>query len=638
MSRLDDHVRRVRVKMAFAAFTRALPWTVTALTWAVLLFILIEKYTPLQLYRTGHGGWFGVVDANGNDSKRTIPLIWCWIALAIAFIAPAIYAFLRRPSKHQAAVAIDEQLGLKEKFSTALYVRSSEDPFAAATVRDAEAAASGANLHRQFPIRFPARAVFMLALWLAVAGSSSYLPPHNLFAKSPPPAAKPDPLRMANVDLEHRARQALAALDTAPRQVIDNEQLKMAQRELKEILKKPIDDVPGARKRAEEALRKIEDVKKKIEDQQKFVTSNEEKNILKNIGAPSVGETGPIADAHRAFAEGKLAEAADELKDAVDKFDKMNQEEKDKAAKQMENLANAIEQKAKDPKVQENIQKELEKAGVDKQQAQQIAQKMKDAANGDKNAQQQLQQLANQAIQQNNQRGGQSQKQQQAAANAIRQAMQQGQQQANGQASAQQMAQTAKGLSQAMAQAAQQGAGKNGQQQANAGQGGQQPGPGQGNQPGQNGAGQGNAMQQMQQQAGQLQAMAKDAQGAAAGQQMAGGQQGQPGNNPGPGQGGQGQAGNQQGIGMGGVGVPGVATPYRTKAELAPTMINEQGKMIASDLVNVPSERGESHATISRVVVPKPDSGENPVNNERIPKPVQQAVKDYFDTLKPDRK
>ena len=48
------------------------------------------------------------------------------------------YAIWRRPTKYQAAVAIDEKLSLQEKFSTALYIRPSSDPFAAAAVQDAE--------------------------------------------------------------------------------------------------------------------------------------------------------------------------------------------------------------------------------------------------------------------------------------------------------------------------------------------------------------------------------------------------------------------------------------------------------------------------------------------------------------------
>ena len=176
MSRLDDHVRMVRVKMTFAAFVRALPWTIAALAVLALLIVLVEKYTPLQLYRRA-GGWFGVVDANQNDSKAVFPHLWVWVGLGVAFVLPLIYAIVRRPTSHQAAVAIDERLGLKEKFSTALYVRPSSDPFATAAVRDAEDAARGADLHNKFPIPFPGRGAMMLALALVLRQGPARISP-----------------------------------------------------------------------------------------------------------------------------------------------------------------------------------------------------------------------------------------------------------------------------------------------------------------------------------------------------------------------------------------------------------------------------------------------------------------------------
>ena len=651
MSRLDEHVGTVRLKMTFAEFIRALPWGIAALAWITALIILVHKYSPFVLPRPG---------------------VWFLVGAGAALLVPILFAIRRRPTVRQAAVAIDQRLGLKEKFSTALYVRSSKDPFATAAVRDAENAASGADLHDKFPVKFPLYAVVMLALTLAVTAPLPFLPAKtDLFARTPE-VVKPQMPHQAHVDLERRARQALAALDTAPRAVADNEQLKMAKGDLKELLKKPIPENPVARERVEDALKRIEAIKQKIAEAQNYVTAVNEMNILKNIGQPSPGDTGPVSDAHRAFSEGKVEEAANDLKDAVDKFDKMSKADQEKAAQQMKNLADQIAQKANDPKVQENIKKELEKAGVDKQEAQKIADQMKAAANGDKQAQQQVQQMANQAIQNANQKNGQNQnqnqQQQQAAANAIKNAVQQGQQQANAQANAQQMAQTAKGLSQAMQQAAGTGSqkgqgqqaqagGKSGQQAGNQGQNGQaQNGQGQGaNGQGQQGQGQ-TAQQQMQQQAGQLQAMAKDAQAAAAGQQMANnggqgqqgggqgqqmGQAGNQGGQPGGQQGQQGQqqggqAGNQGGVAQGGVGAPGVVAPFQVKQELSQSQTNEKGQIIASTFVKAPSQKGESHAKLNTVVVPKVDGGDWPVGNERIPTGVQKAVKDYFDTLKPD--
>ena len=59
----------------------------------------------------------------------------------VTFVGAFVYSLIRRPNANLAAVKIDEVLGLKEKFSTALYARPLDDPFAQASVLDAETAA-----------------------------------------------------------------------------------------------------------------------------------------------------------------------------------------------------------------------------------------------------------------------------------------------------------------------------------------------------------------------------------------------------------------------------------------------------------------------------------------------------------------
>lgn len=666
MSRLDDHVGLVRVKLTFATFVRLVPWALAIVAGAAFLAILVNQITRFHLPK---------------------PQIWLYIGLGMALVVPLVYAIFRRPTQRQVAVAIDERLGLKEKFSTALYVRSSRDPFAAAAVSDAERAANSADLHNKFPIAFPLRATMSLLAVVIVALLTFLIPPGDRFASNATPPTKIDLPQIDRTDPRIRVQQALAEIDRAPREVSDTEQIRNAKKDLTEILKKPITDAPAARERAEDALKRIEAIKQKIAAAQQYVTATNEMNILKNVGMPSSSDTGPVSDAHRAFAGGNLEEAAEDLKKVVDNFDKMSQAEKEKAAEQMKKLAEQVAKQADDPKVQQAIKDQLQKAGVDQKQADDIAKKMQQAANGVPDAAKQAQQMVNQAIQNANQKAGQNQtpQQQQAAAKQIQQAAQKAQQQANGQASAQQMAQSAKALSQAMQQAASQGKGNqgqqaqaNGQQGAQAGgqQGGQQPGQqgqsqkggsgqsGQGN--GQSGGGGQSAQQQMQQQVGQLQAMAKDAQATNAGQRMAqgagtgqqpgqqaGSGQGQNANpNPGqgqngngqqaggqqPGPGGQGQGGQAQagGVANGGVRPAPVAVPYQTVQELSKSQTIETGQIIANSFVKAPSERGEAKLKLTQAIEAKTKGEDGEVTTYRIPRGAQKAVKDYFDTLKQD--
>src|SRR5687768_8122983 len=134
MSRLDRHVAVVQSKLTLTTLLSALAWALLFYGVIVWLTILANKVFGVHLPR---------------------PLMWFFSGLGVSVAAALSYALWHRPTRHEAAVAIDEKLQLKEKFSTALYVRPSSDPFAAAAVRDAEHTADNVSLNKQFPLRFP---------------------------------------------------------------------------------------------------------------------------------------------------------------------------------------------------------------------------------------------------------------------------------------------------------------------------------------------------------------------------------------------------------------------------------------------------------------------------------------------------
>src|SRR6476646_8403187 len=140
MTRLDHHVMAVRNKLTLATLLDTLARVLTVYGGIVLVAVLLDRLFHNRLI--------------------PIPRILFWIGVGASCGIALGYAFWRRPSKHQAAVAIDEKLELQEKFSTALYIRPSTDPFAAAAVRDAEQTAEKVNLQDKFSIRFPSHAVF----------------------------------------------------------------------------------------------------------------------------------------------------------------------------------------------------------------------------------------------------------------------------------------------------------------------------------------------------------------------------------------------------------------------------------------------------------------------------------------------
>src|SRR4051794_19755803 len=113
MSRLDSHLMAVQNKLALNRFLDALAVSVPIFALAVWATRRAERI-------------FGLHVPNF--------MIWLSAGAALAVAAALAYAVWRRPSAYEAAVKIDEKLNTKDKFATALHVRTMSDPFAHAAL------------------------------------------------------------------------------------------------------------------------------------------------------------------------------------------------------------------------------------------------------------------------------------------------------------------------------------------------------------------------------------------------------------------------------------------------------------------------------------------------------------------------
>ena len=645
MSRLDYHVTKVQGKMLLSSVLVALAWSLfayAAVVWTVILVNkLVQLYLPLQK-------------------------VWFFAGLAAAVAVGVGYAVWRRPTRQHAAVAIDERLGLKEKFSTALYARKSADPFAAAAVRDAEVTAERVHLQDKFPIRVPLTWVFTIAVALAAVLTQWRLKPMDLFGRKAE-ENKRQVEEKKNAVANQELRQALAKIESAPPQVQKDPNVQMAAREIKQLLGKPVKDPTTASRKAQDALEEVRSQMQKVKELQNAAVALNEMKAWKDLASKPIDESGPVGKAHSEMAKGEFSKAIDLLKDAVDNVDKMDQDEKEKAAQQMAAMAQQLKDMANNPQQKKELEKQLQQQlGANQQQAQQMAKDIQDAAQGDKQAQKRVQQMANQLQQQMNNGQGPSQQQIQQAQNVLKQL----QQQAQGQAQAQQIAQNATNLAQLMQQVAQQGQQgqpqQQGQQQQQQAQGAQQQGQQQqqqGGQQGQQQQGQQGAQQAqaaMQQQIQQMQAMAD-----AAGQQQAGQgqQQGQQGGDQGGDQPGQGQQqanaqgrqpggaegqGDQEGQGQGrGDGMMGggiaegrraapTPAPFGVKEELSNSATIDKGKLLASNYVKASALKGESKAQLKQITEAAETEATDEVDQTRVSRQAREAVKEYHRSMQKD--
>jgi hypothetical protein len=625
MSRLDDHVAAVQNRMALNLFAMALGWGAMVFAGVLFLAVLIDRIFLVRLPQ---------------------PVMWVYGGLALILIAAAVYAARMRPSPREAAVPIDEKLGLKEKISTALYIRPENDPFAQAAVLDAEQTAQQVviNMRQHFPLTFPRPAYWAIGLLVLALLARGFIDPMNLFNRKEI-AAKQAAEQAKVEEARKNVERAIARIDAMPKVAGSEEALQIAKAELTAMLNQPTIDPSKANRTAVKALQDLnEALKEQAKTNAKYAQAQNEMKMLKSMQKPMEGQ-GPVADAHRAIVDGNFSEAIDELTKAIENFEKMDKEQQQQVAQQMQQLSQQLQQQAQpNAAQQQKMQQQMQQMGMNQQQQQQAQQLMQQAAQGDKQAQQQMQQLMQQVQQQMNNGQGANQQQQQ----MMQQMMQQMQAQQNAQQTAQQMAQAAQQMAQAMKQAAQQAQGQQGQQP------GQQQNPQQG---------MAQAMNAMQQQLQNMQAAAQDAQQIAAAQAAAqaaqaaaqqamngngnAGQGGQgqgmwnPGNNNGnpnnPNQQFNGQAGfagpNQGGIGAGDRTYKNQA-PYGVKQEIDPSQDDPNGRILASNFIkDLNPDRGTSTQTLKEVAERALNEQTDEVDQERISRQAASAVREYFKSI-----
>jgi hypothetical protein len=627
MSRLDHHISAVRNKLTLGIFLDTWAWTGLLLAVLVLLAVIGQRVLdraishPAELFLIGAGA----------------TVLGAWIS--------SVY---RRPSAETAAVKIDEALGLKEKFSTALYARPLDDPFAQAAVRDAEGTAAQISLYNRFPLKFPRQAITTAVVFLIAFLVAQFMPPLNLFAKHAKESAAAAQNRSQSEHNEY-VKQAMPTILAPAALPNASDKIRRATDELNKAMNTDEGDELRNHRSVLSALQDynktmIEELKKN----EKFQTAMEEQNQMSAIAAAKDDST-PIGKAQNELKAGDLDAAMNDISKSVNQFDKMKEADQQKMIAQAATLSQELSKAANDPKVGQKIAQQLMQMGATQSQAQQMSATMQQAAQGNKQAQQQLQQMAKQMAQQMNNGQGPTQQQQQ----QIQSMMTKAQAMANSQMQAQALSSAAQQLSMAMAQA--RAAGQHQQSSQ-----GQQNHPGQsqsqGQQPGGQQQGMSAAQQQMQQQLQQMQANAKDAQAmqaaasaaaqaaadAAAGLNGPGGgdsgdaNAGGNGNGQNPNQGGQPGPGNpgwspQPGKGGAKMGI--ALAPATFKQEFDPSKDNEHGKILASRYVKAGIDPGQSTAGLKAVAASAEKDAPDDIDQDHIPREAQQAEKEYFSAM-----
>ena len=298
------------------------------------------------------------------ERALAVKTIYSWTLPALFVAAVALSSGLwwaRRLKPMQAALLLDERLGLKERFSTVLALRGSEDPFARAADAEAHRMAVHVSPKKQFRLR-PARRWFgTVATWLIAAGILAWMPEFDLLGylrKQRDEQREAQKLQQAEAAVKQASDQIKAAVKELGDPQLDAEVAKLGK----------LDMGPKPEELKREAIRKLTDLSeqiKKLQTGEKFESDKALGQMLKDLRAPPQGLS---MDLNRALARGDFAQAAELLRQIQKQMQdgQLTDEQRKALAEQLKNLGEQLQKLAKS---EAELEKELENAGLDKELA-----------------------------------------------------------------------------------------------------------------------------------------------------------------------------------------------------------------------------------------------------------------------------
>lgn len=554
------------------------------------------------------------------------------IGLAIvsaALAASIIGSLLRRVTLFEAAIKADQRLELRERLSSALLLNQmhrTESPAFAALEEDARRFALAMNPSRDFRYKVPRHARHTIWPAIAVIGLA-FVPQLGLIGNPPPPppgittpatTTEPEEVRKENSERIRRlAEQAKAKEELLPEIA---EELQLAEK-----LERLSKDLSMGNRDSKDAVAEMSRLNEELQIREREIDRRTQP--FKQIqGLERAQET---LDLKKALKDQDFEQAAKEMEALAQKIQQQSAEDLQQMAQEMKQLAEQLKENPEMSEAVEQAAQALEQMAAAKQQQQQAAQQQQQQqeqgeGSGEKNQQQTAQQQEQGEGSDPNPQQQQQQQQQQAGA---------GQQNQN---AGQEQSEAGESGNQGQQQAANQQGAASGSEQSPGGQQGQEAAEAASAAMAQ-AAAQMSEMQQMMQQAqaiAELQKSMSECKGAC----MGGGSNPGQGNNPGQGQFAEGMPQNS-GMGSGGPGTgEGGNVPFSNDDIVAfeDTFIKGQkneGEIIAVFETEATAPRGESRIDYSRIPQSYEQVAADAITDQDIPVGMRNAVKDYFETI-----
>jgi hypothetical protein len=336
---LERNLRIVQAYCNVNLLLRQIGGVLTVAGTVAVLGVLIERFTSVRI-------WY-------------YPII---ISLGAAGILAVILLWLRqRPTSMQIALLIDERLRLHERFSTAVALADSADPFARAALAEAHAAAGRIDPRRHFLIR-PSRCWFYaVSVWLLAGLLILTLPQRDLLgllAKHRIQQEQTQEVQQTKTEINQTTR----AVQLAVKQLGD---AGLAE-DLSGLEKMSADAKPESLRR--EAIRKLDDLAEKVKKLQAEAPLNS-LPAMQQMFKQLRGSPDAISQQTRlAMAQGNFSRASDLIEQLQKQLSQgqLSEKERQDTARQLQELGKQLQALAQRD---DQLHKELEKLGLSKELA-----------------------------------------------------------------------------------------------------------------------------------------------------------------------------------------------------------------------------------------------------------------------------
>jgi len=305
----------------------------------------------------------GVLAALAMATDRALSLgvvrAWMWAGLPAAAVLLAVgIAAARRPTRMASAILIDERLGLRERFSTALAFAGSEDAFARAACGEARRAADGAAVRRRFPVRPTRRWGWAAGCWAVAAAVVLLMPELDLLGRAAASRRRQQRQREL-VEARAAVKEGMARVEAMVRQLGDpdlaGEMAQLGQ----------MQEAPAAGELKRQAIRRLGELAERVKaarEGEKMRSAERLRSMLRRLR----GSGDPMTDRlNQALGRGDFKQAADELRRLKQQLaeGKMSEADARRLAEQLADLGKRLEELAAGRK---DLEEALERAGLDK--------------------------------------------------------------------------------------------------------------------------------------------------------------------------------------------------------------------------------------------------------------------------------